>query len=191
MARTIQGRSRVVAVGDSSVGKTSILTTLMGDTFNPYEPNTVKANWHLHTEEVHGERIEMQIWDTAGQERYRSLGPLYYRNAVAAVVVYDITSRESFEGVAVWVDAFKAVAGADGAVFLVGNKTDLEDKRAISFEEGAELAKERQYEFYETSAKTADGVADLFRAVGARAASLRKRVAVTEEPRPAQNKDCC
>jgi small GTP-binding protein len=182
-------RSRVVAVGDSSVGKTSILTALMGDTFNPYEQNTVGANWHLHTEDIQGERIELQIWDTAGQERYRSLGPLYYRNAVVAIAVYDVTNRESFDSLPGWIDAFRAVAGANGGVFVVGNKIDLEDKRQIPFDQASEWARSRQYEFYETSAKTEDGVKDLFRSVAAQVASLHRQVTVTELK--LDNGGCC
>jgi small GTP-binding protein len=191
MAVKNQPRSRVVVVGDSSVGKTSILTSLMGDTFNPYEQNTVGANWHLHTEEFQGERIQLQIWDTAGQERYRSLGPLYYRNAVVAIVVYDITNPESFGSLSGWIDAYRAVAGPNGCVFVVGNKTDLEANRQVTFDEASDWAKVRGYVFYETSAKTAYGVTNLFRAVAAQVAASRKQIAGMEEPKALESKGCC
>jgi small GTP-binding protein len=184
-------RPRVVAIGDSSVGKTSILTRLMGDPFNPYESNTVGANWHLHTTEVQGEPVELQIWDTAGEERYRSLGPLYYRNAVAAVAVYDVTSRGSFENVSSWIDAYRAVAGPDGLVFVVGNKTDLQDKRVVAFEEGLDWAQERRYEFCETSAQSNEGIEDLFKAVAEKVRTVPVpvfRTAQAEQPRPSK---CC
>jgi small GTP-binding protein len=184
-------RARVVVIGDSSVGKTSILAALAGGGFNPYELNTVGANWQLYVEEVKGERIELQIWDTAGQERFRSLGPLYYRNATAGLVVYDITNSESFRSVPGWVDAFTSVVGTGAAVFLVGNKCDLVDKREVAFDEAAEWARERGFDFVETSARTADGIAHLFQTVAERVASMRYRVSATHEVTAEKEQSSC
>jgi small GTP-binding protein len=164
-------RARVVVVGDSSVGKTSLLAVLMGDGFNAFEQNTVGANWHLRVQEAGGRRVELQIWDTAGQERYRSLGPLYYRTAAAAVVVFDVSSRASFASVGPWADAVTAVAGAETVVVVVGNKADLADAREVQFQDGAEWARERGFDFAETSAKTAEGVQQLFDLVAERVAA--------------------
>jgi small GTP-binding protein len=145
----------------------------MGDGFNPYEQNTVGANWHLHSEDIGAQRIELQIWDTAGQERYRSLGPLYYRSAVAALAVYDVTNRTSFRNVPPWIDAVSQTAGSDIIFFVIGNKIDLEDERQVSYEEGQDYAREMNYEFFETSAKIVDGIRPMFRQLAEKVAALQ------------------
>jgi small GTP-binding protein len=184
-------RPRVVVIGDSSVGKTSILTTLVGDDFNLYEQNTIGANWHLQTEDVNGEHVELQIWDTAGQERYRSLGPLYYRNAVAGIVVYDITNRGSFQSIPGWIDSFRSIAGTETVIFVVGNKCDLADRRQVPFEEASDWAKEREFDFFETSAKTSDGIEKLFQKVAGRIWNLQNQGSVTSTLTPQTGSGCC
>jgi small GTP-binding protein len=164
------GPSRIILIGDSSVGKTSILTTLTGDQFNPSERSTIGANWHLLIEEINGERIELQIWDTAGQECYRSLGPLYYRSAVAGIVVFDVTNQASFSNVNTWINAFRATAGKDVPIFLVGNKIDLVNQRVIGFDDANQFANEQNFEFFETSAKVCHGIRELFHAVAEKVA---------------------
>ena len=156
---------RVVAVGDASVGKTSILNRLMEQKFDQYEQSTVGANWQLYAREVRGYKVEIQIWDTAGQEKFRSLGPLYYRSAVGAVVVYDVTNRASFLSVEEWVKNFTDVAGTDVVIILVGNKCDLESEREVRQKEALDWAKHRGYQAYETSAKTGANIERVFEAL--------------------------
>jgi small GTP-binding protein len=180
----MSGRSpapfRVVLIGDPSVGKTSILTALIGDQFNPFEQNTITANWHLHIEEVNSERVELQIWDTAGQECYRSIGPLYYRLAVAGIVVFDVTSLTSFANVRSWVTAFHEAAGTNVSVFLVGNKIDLVDQRLVQFDDASQFANEQKHTSFETSARSCIGIHELFQAVAEKVA--RKEIVTSGIP---------
>ncbi|MBZ3876308.1 Ras-related protein Rab-6B [Sciurus carolinensis] len=98
--------------------------------------------------------VRLQLWDTAGQERFRSLIPSYIRDSTVAVVVYDITNLNSFQQTSKWIDDVRTERGSDVIIMLVGNKTDLADKRQITIEEGEQRAKELSVMFIETSAKT-------------------------------------
>jgi small GTP-binding protein len=161
---------RVVTIGDSSVGKTSIVKKFIRDTFDPTEKNTVGALYDTFTDKVNGRDIEVQIWDTAGQEQYRSLSPVYFRSAAAALLVFDITNRLSFENLDEWLTSFRN-AGTDKALlFLIGNKSDLEESRKVDAQEGKDWAGRHECEFLETSARTGDGIKDLFKRVVARLA---------------------
>jgi small GTP-binding protein len=168
---------RVVAAGDSSVGKTSIINRFLRDTFETEEPQTIGVLCESFIQECHGTAIEIQLWDTAGQEQYRSLAPVYYRSATAAIVVFDLSNRGSFENVSKWIRAFRDASTALAIVLIVGNKSDRSD-RAIRSEEAKSLAKEHNASYVETSAKTGQGVKVLFdELVGLLAPSL---VAVAE-----------
>uniref|UniRef100_A0A8D2JE39 RAB6B, member RAS oncogene family n=1 Tax=Varanus komodoensis TaxID=61221 RepID=A0A8D2JE39_VARKO len=110
-------------------------------------------------------QVRLQLWDTAGQERFRSLIPSYIRDSTVAVVVYDITNLNSFQQTSKWIDDVRTERGSDVIIMLVGNKTDLADKRQITIEEGEQRAKELNVMFIETSAKTGYNVKQLFRRV--------------------------
>jgi len=109
--------------------------------------------------------VRLQLWDTAGQERFRSLIPSYIRDSSVAVVVYDVTSRTSFQNTAKWVDDVRAERGNDVIIVLVGNKTDLNDKRQVTTEEGERRSKEYKVMFIETSAKAGHNVKALFKRI--------------------------
>ncbi|XP_049683247.1 ras-related protein Rab-41 isoform X9 [Accipiter gentilis] len=109
----------------------------------------------------------LQLWDTAGQERFRSLIPSYIRDSAVAVIVFDITNLNSFQQTSKWIDDVRTERGSDVIIMLVGNKTDLADKRQITTEEGEQRAKELNVMFIETSAKTGYNVKQLFRRVAA------------------------
>uniref|UniRef100_A0A8K9XWG9 Ras-related protein Rab-6A n=1 Tax=Oncorhynchus mykiss TaxID=8022 RepID=A0A8K9XWG9_ONCMY len=115
----------------------------------------------------HPPQIRLQLWDTAGQERFRSLIPSYIRDSAAAVVVYDITNVNSFQQTTKWIDDVRTERGSDVIIMLVGNKTDLADKRQVAIEEGERKAKELNVMFIETSAKAGYNVKQLFRRVAA------------------------
>lgn len=102
--------------------------------------------------------LKLQIWDTAGQESFRSITRGYYRSAAAALLVYDITSAQSFQNVSKWLEDASAYGNPNLEIILVGNKSDLEAERAVSFDEGAALARSKGLQFIEVSAKTADKV---------------------------------
>jgi small GTP-binding protein len=160
-------------IGEESVGKTSIINRLIEDGFDPTEPATVGGHWQLFVHTVNCDRVELQIWDTAGQERFRSLGPLYYLNAVAAFAVFDVTRTVSLERLDNWVSAFVEVAGARVVVVVAANKCDLVDERVISGAQGRDWAVQRGFMFYETSAKTEPNIVAMFRALAEGAAHLK------------------
>jgi small GTP-binding protein len=155
--------ARAVVIGDSTVGKTSILNSIVSHTFNQHESPTVVSNFKIYAEDVDGVGVELQIWDTAGQEKFRSLSPIYFQNAVAAVAVYDRTNRASFEHLGQWIDDFIEIAGYHTVIAIAANKLDLVRGVEIGFAEAEEWAKSRNYVIVETSALTGDGVQELFR----------------------------
>eukprot|EP00013_Stygamoeba_regulata_P022180 CAMPEP_0177666354 /NCGR_PEP_ID=MMETSP0447-20121125/21539_1 /TAXON_ID=0 /ORGANISM="Stygamoeba regulata, Strain BSH-02190019" /LENGTH=139 /DNA_ID=CAMNT_0019172501 /DNA_START=99 /DNA_END=514 /DNA_ORIENTATION=- len=120
---------KLVFLGDQSVGKTSIITRFMYDTFDSTYQATIGIDFLSKTMYLEDRTVRLQLWDTAGQERFRSLIPSYIRDSSVAVVVYDITNRSSFLNVKKWIEDVRTERGSDVIVMLVGNKTDLADKR--------------------------------------------------------------
>uniref|UniRef100_A0A8C8Z7M0 small monomeric GTPase n=1 Tax=Prolemur simus TaxID=1328070 RepID=A0A8C8Z7M0_PROSS len=153
---------KLVFLGEQSVGKTSLITRFMYDSFD----NTYQVFCFC---QFIGCLfcVRLQLWDTAGQERFRSLIPSYIRDSTVAVVVYDITNVNSFQQTTKWIDDVRTERGSDVIIMLVGNKTDLADKRQVSIEEGERKAKELNVMFIETSAKAGYNVKQLFRRVAA------------------------
>lgn len=156
-----------VFLGDQSVGKTSVITRFMYDKFDASYQATIGIDFLSKTLYLEDRTVRLQLWDTAGQERFRSLIPSYIRDSSVAVVVYDVTSRASFDSVPRWVQEVRAERGGDVVVFVVGNKTDLVERRQVSIEEGDARARELGVSFVETSAKAGFNVKALFRKIAA------------------------
>uniref|UniRef100_A0A6I8N4W4 Ras-related protein Rab-6B n=1 Tax=Ornithorhynchus anatinus TaxID=9258 RepID=A0A6I8N4W4_ORNAN len=149
------------------VGKTSLITRFMYDSFDNTYQATIGIDFLSKTMYLEDRTIRLQLWDTAGQERFRSLIPSYIRDSTIAVVVYDITNLNSFQQTSKWVEDVRTERGGDVIIMLVGNKTDLADKRQITPEEGEQRARDLNVMFIETSAKTGYNVKQLFRRVAA------------------------
>ncbi|PNH04720.1 Ras-related protein RABH1b [Tetrabaena socialis] len=158
---------KLVFLGDQSVGKTSIITRFMYDKFDNTYQATIGIDFLSKTMYLEDRTVRLQLWDTAGQERFRSLIPSYIRDSSVAVVVYDITNRQSFLNTARWIQEVRTERGNDVIIFLVGNKTDLIDKRQVSIEEGDAKARELNVNFIETSAKAGLNIKALFRKIAA------------------------
>jgi len=156
---------KLVFLGEQSVGKTSLITRFMYDSFDNTYQATIGIDFLSKTMYLDDRTVRLQLWDTAGQERFRSLIPSYIRDSSVAVVVYDITNRASFMNTAKWVDDVRGERGTDVIIVLVGNKTDLNDKRQVTTEEGEKKAKEFKVMFIETSAKAGHNVKVLFRRI--------------------------
>ncbi|OHS96230.1 Ras family protein [Tritrichomonas foetus] len=155
---------KVVFVGDSSVGKTSIISQLIYNNSAQDQGPTVGIDFFSKNITVGTETIRVQIWDTAGQEQFHSLIPSYLRNSTIAIIVYDITNQESFENLDRWIKTVLDIANP--AIIIVGNKSDLEDARAISTEDGQRFAEAHQAKFIETSARKPSNINELFQFVG-------------------------
>ncbi|XP_067949169.1 ras-related protein Rab6-like isoform X1 [Watersipora subatra] len=153
---------KLVFLGEQSVGKTSLITRFMYDSFDNTYQATIGIDFLSKTMYLEDRTIRLQLWDTAGQERFRSLIPSYIRDSSVAVVVYDITNANSFHQTSKWIDDVRSERGSDVIIMLVGNKTDLSDKRQISTEEGEKKAKELGVMFIETSAKAGYNVKQCF-----------------------------
>merc|ERR1719197_1867148 len=158
---------KLVFLGEQAVGKTSLITRFMYDTFDNNYQATIGIDFLSKTLYLEDTTVRLQLWDTAGQERFRSLIPSYIRDSSGAIVVYDITNRASFNNTAKWIEDVRTERGSDVVIVLVGNKTDLADRRQVSSEEGEEKAKEHGVMFLETSAKMGHNIKQLFRQLAA------------------------
>ncbi|GCC27823.1 ras-related protein Rab-41 isoform X1 [Chiloscyllium punctatum] len=158
---------KLVFLGEQSVGKTSLITRFMYDSFDNTYQATIGIDFLSKTMYLEDRTVRLQLWDTAGQERFRSLIPSYIRDSTIAVVVYDITNLNSFQQTSKWIDDVRTERGSDVIIMLVGNKTDLADKRQVSMEEGERKARELNVMYIETSAKAGYNVKQLFRRVAA------------------------
>jgi small GTP-binding protein len=152
---------RVVLVGDSEVGKTSIIHTYVRQSFDPDQKNTVGASFHTLTREINKQKIIIQIWDTAGQEKYRSIGPIYYRNASAALAVFDCTVEDFTDSLTEWIVSVKRNA-TDPVIFVVGNKSDLLSEQESVISRLEEFAGRFGAEYILTSAKDGYNIEQLF-----------------------------
>ena len=156
---------KLVLLGESAVGKSSLVLRFVKGQFHEYQESTIGAAFLSQTVCLDDTTVKFEIWDTAGQERYHSLAPMYYRGAQAAIVVYDITNQDTFARAKTWVQELQRQASPTIVIALAGNKADLASKRMVEYEEAQAYAEENQLLFMETSAKTAMQVNDLFLAI--------------------------
>ena len=157
---------KLVLLGDTAVGKSCLVVRFVRDEFFEFQEPTIGAAFLTSTVELDdGTKVKFEIWDTAGQERYRSLAPMYYRGAAAAIVVYDITNKDSFIGAKTWVKELQRRGAPDCIIALAGNKSDLESQRKVDKGEADEYATDNAILHMGTSAKTSANVQDLFREI--------------------------
>lgn len=153
---------KLVFLGDSAVGKSCIVNRFSNDRFNDYQESTIGAAFSTAKININDKEVKFEIWDTAGQERYKSLAPMYYRGAKFAVVVYDITMKDSFNGAKLWIHELKNKHRNDCITILVGNKSDLKKDRQISEEEAKSYAENHDLEYIEVSAKSGENIKKIF-----------------------------
>jgi len=153
---------KVVLVGDSFVGKTNIMSKYLKNEFHEDSKATVGVEFGSKQFIIEGHTIKAQIWDTAGQERYKAITSAYYKGAKGAFIVYDITRKNSFEAVEKWVSDVTAVADKKITIVLIGNKSDLEDQRQVTKEQGEEKSSKLEIAFLETSALSGENLEKAF-----------------------------
>lgn len=152
---------KVVFLGDTAVGKSCLTVRFVRNEYFEFQEPTIGAAFLAKNISHQGKKLKLEIWDTAGQERYRSLAPMYYRGAKAAVVVYDITQKDTLNGAKSWIDELKK-RQADCVIILVGNKFDLNESRTIDADDVKEYARAHRLIHIEASAKTGHNVEEIF-----------------------------
>ncbi|ENN78084.1 hypothetical protein HUJ04_004515 [Dendroctonus ponderosae] len=153
---------KYIIIGDTGVGKSCLLLQFTDKRFQPVHDLTIGVEFGARMITIDSKQIKLQIWDTAGQEAFRSITRSYYRGAAGALLVYDITRRETFNHLTTWLDDARQHSNSNMVIMLIGNKSDLESRREVKQEEGAAFAREHGLVFMETSAKTAANVEEAF-----------------------------
>ncbi|KAG6512836.1 ras-related protein RABA2a-like [Zingiber officinale] len=156
---------KVVLIGDSGVGKTNLLSRFTRNEFNLESKSTIGVEFATRTLQVEGRIIKAQIWDTAGQERYRAITSAYYRGALGAVLVYDVTKPTTFDNISRWLKELRDHADSNITIMLVGNKTDIKHQRAVASEDAHSYAEKEGLSFIETSALDATNVEQAFQMI--------------------------
>ena len=153
---------KIIIVGDSGVGKSSLLLRYSEDSYNNKLISTIGVDFKIKTLQINNKAIKLQVWDTAGQERFRTLTAGYYRGAQGIILAYDVTNRDSFVHLSNWITEINSNAPMNVKKILIGTKNDLQEKKEVSSEEGNNLANQWKIPFFETSAKDANNVEGAF-----------------------------
>ncbi|KAL1534922.1 Ras-related protein RABA2a [Salvia divinorum] len=156
---------KVVLIGDSGVGKSNLLSRFTRNEFCLESKSTIGVEFATRTLQVEGRTVKAQIWDTAGQERYRAITSAYYRGALGALLVYDVTKPTTFENVSRWLKELRDHADSNIVIMLIGNKTDLKHLRAVATEDAQSFAEREGLSFIETSALEATNVEKAFQTI--------------------------
>ena len=154
---------KFILIGDSSVGKTNILSVYKEGTFTPKLQPSLGVEFIAKNIEIEDLIFRLQIWDTAGQENFISMTKVYYKNSSCAFLVYDITEKDTFNNVEFWLNELNKEAPESILCVLIGNKSDMNDKREVTYEEGRNYAKKHKMLFYETSAKSKANIDLIFK----------------------------
>ncbi|CAN0890850.1 Ras-related protein RABA5a [Linum grandiflorum] len=172
---------KIVLIGDSAVGKSNLLARFARDEFYPNSKSTIGVEFQTQKMDINGKEVKAQIWDTAGQERFRAVTSAYYRGAVGALVVYDISRRQTFESVGRWLNELQTHSDMNVVTILVGNKSDLKDAREVPTSEGKALAETQGLFFMETSALDSSNVVSSFETVVKEIYNILSRKVISQE----------
>ena len=157
---------QILLIGDSLVGKTCLIQRYVNGTFKDDYISTVGLDYHTKLEIINNLNVSVKLWDTAGQERFKALTASFFRNAEGVVIAYDVTNSESFDNLKFWISSIKTNLFEKNIfipIIIIGNKIDLEDMREITKDVASAFAKENKFKYFETSAKTGEGVDEAFR----------------------------
>ena len=172
---------KVVLIGDSGVGKSNILSRFTRNEFSLESKSTIGVEFATRSIQVDGKTVKAQIWDTAGQERYRAITSAYYRGAVGALLVYDITKQVTFENVERWLKELRDHADSNIVIMLVGNKSDLRHLRSVSTEDAKAFSEKEGLSFIETSALEATNVEESFQIILSEIYGILSKKALTSD----------
>ncbi|KAJ5070606.1 ras and ef-hand domain-containing protein [Anaeramoeba ignava] len=197
MAEDEEKTLKILIIGNSLVGKSSILLRYCDNQFTEEMGTTIGVDFRFATLKINDEEVKLQIWDTAGQERFRTITGTYYRNADGIMIVYDITKKDSFSQVKHWFQEIKTNAPENVVNLLVGNKADLENQRDVTEESGKKLAKHFKCSFFEVSAKTGNNVSEAFHLLAEQTLaangnfSTKKKSPTVNFAKKKNKKSCC
>ncbi|KVH88669.1 ras-related protein RABA5a-like [Cynara cardunculus var. scolymus] len=181
---------KIVLIGDSAVGKSNLLARFARNEFYPNSRSTIGIEFQTHKIQINGKEVKAQVWDTADQERFRAVTSAYYRGAVGAVLVYDITRRRTFDNINRWLKELYTHCDMNVVTILVGNKSDLKDEREVSMDEGKSLAEAEGVFFMETSALDSLNVSSAFQMVVKEIYSIFSRK-IMMQSEAVKNDDSC
>ncbi|KAJ5077758.1 ras-related protein raba1f-like [Anaeramoeba ignava] len=156
---------KIVLIGDSGVGKSNLLSRFCRNEFNLESKSTIGVEFATKAIQIDGKTVKAQIWDTAGQERYRAITSAYYRGAVGALLIYDITKHPSFENLERWLQELRDNADSNIVIMLVGNKIDLRHLRSVPTEQARKFSEDHKLLFIETSALDSTNVELAFQTI--------------------------
>ncbi|EKE39614.1 hypothetical protein ENUP19_0097G0006 [Entamoeba nuttalli] len=177
---------KLLLIGDSGVGKSCLLLRFADDTYTDTHIATIGVDFKIKTVQIDGKNIKLQIWDTAGQERFRTITSSYYRGAQGIIVVYSVIDLQTFQNVRQWLQEIERYASETVIKLLIGNKCDLEDERAVTVEQGQELANSLNVSFMEASAKKSLNVDELFIKI---ATDIMKNIQPANTSKPSEQAD--
>ena len=171
---------KLIIIGDSGIGKSCLLNRFSDDVYSDAYISTIGVDFKIRTIEIGAKVCKLQIWDTAGQERFRTITSSYYRGAHGIVIVFDITNLESFTNCEMWLTEVQRYANDQASRILVGTKSDLADRRKISYADAQEFAAKNGMEYIETSAKTGTNVESAFLNLAKQLCSINRTIKETQ-----------
>ncbi|OQR93783.1 Rab1 family GTPase [Achlya hypogyna] len=186
MARDYDHLFKLVLIGDSGVGKSCLLLRFADDAFTESYITTIGVDFRFRTVKIDKKTVKLQIWDTAGQERFRTITSAYYRGADGIIMVYDVTSQESFDHVNDWLNEVNRYASEGTCKLLVGNKSDITSRKVVSYETAKAFADSLAIPFLETSAKNAQNVEEAFLTMASELITIRELVGTSTNPQGTQ-----
>ncbi|XP_075154687.1 RAS oncogene family member Rab35 isoform X2 [Haematobia irritans] len=180
MSRGFDHLFKLLIIGDSGVGKTSLLLRFSDDTFNSSHISTIGVDFKIRTFTIDDQQVKVQIWDTAGQERFRTITSTYYRGTHGVIVVYDVTDGGSFQNIRKWLQEIHENCNAVNIV-LVGNKNDDPERKVVDTEDSQRFAQSMGIQLFETSAKNNTGVNEMFHSITEQVLRHKLQMAKEEE----------
>ncbi|XP_062617273.1 ras-related protein Rab-35-like [Saccostrea cucullata] len=186
MAREYDHLFKLLIIGDSGVGKSSLLLRFSDNTFSGTYITTIGVDFKIRTVDVNGEKVKLQIWDTAGQERFRTITSTYYRGTHGVIVVYDVTSGESFANVKRWLHEIDQNCDVVNRI-LVGNKDDDSDRKVVLTQDAQRFADQMGIQLFETSAKENKNVEEMFLAITKLVLATKKEQMKKAAEQPAES----
>jgi len=178
---------KIILLGNSGVGKTSFLSRYIDDTFDKKTNVTIGINLRIKTIDLDGEIIKHQIWDTAGQLRFNVLNLSYYKSANGIIIIYDVTNRRSFDDINYWFNDVNCYV-SDISILLIGNKSDMEKERVVSYDEGKNKANQLNIEFIEISSKESAVINEIFIKM---TNIIKKKKNINSEDNTIKKQKCC